>query len=131
MLDRLKELHEIQLEKTGDPALETRIAQYEMGYRMQASIPDVTDFSKEPESTYKLYGEDARTPGTFAANCLLARRLVEKEKVCTTLPPGMGSPWALPSGIKNMCKQTDQASASDYGFKQRGLLRIPSWGWRI
>ena len=78
MLDRLKELHEIQLEKTGDPGLETRIAQYEMGFRMQSSIPEVTDLAKEPDSTFKLYGEDARKPGSFAANCLLARRLAEK-----------------------------------------------------
>ena len=81
MLDRLKELHELQLARTGDPALETRIAQYEMGFRMQSSIPEVTAIDGEPDSTFQLYGEDARTPGTFAANCLLARRLAEKGSV--------------------------------------------------
>ena len=132
MLDRLKELHEIQLEKNGDPALETRIAQYEMGYRMQASIPDVTDFSREPESTYKLYGEDARTPGTFAANCLLARRLVEKDvRFVQLYHQGWDHHGALPSGIKDMCKQTDQASAALItDLKQRGLLKdtLVVWG---
>ena len=132
MLDRLKELHEIQLQKTGDPALETRIAQYEMGFRMQASIPDVTDFSKEPESTYKLYGEDARTPGTFAANCLLARRLVEKDvRFVQLYHQGWDHHGALPSKIKDMCKQTDQASAALItDLKQRGLLKdtLVVWG---
>jgi uncharacterized protein (DUF1501 family) len=132
MLDRLKELHEIQLQKTGDPALETRIAQYEMGFRMQASIPDVTDFSKEPESTYKLYGEDARTPGTFAANCLLARRLVEKDvRFVQLYHQGWDHHGALPSGIKDMSKQTDQASAALItDLKQRGLLKdtLVVWG---
>ena len=92
MLDRLRELHELQLEKTGDPNLETRIAQYEMGFRMQSSIPDVTALDhNEPESTFKLYGEEARTPGTFAANCLLARRLAEKkasDSFNSTIPVG-------------------------------------------
>ena len=65
MLDRLKELHELQLVKTGDDGLETRIAQYEMGFRMQSSIPEVTAIDKEPESSFKLYGEEARKPGTL------------------------------------------------------------------
>ncbi|MFP6880324.1 MAG: DUF1501 domain-containing protein, partial [Roseibacillus sp.] len=79
VLDRIRELHEIQLEATGDPALETRIAQYEMAFNMQKSIPEVTDLSDEPESTFKLYGDDARKPGSLAANCLLARRLAERD----------------------------------------------------
>ena len=105
MLDRLKELHELQLEKTGDPVLETRIAQYEMGYRMQSSIPEVTALDKEPESTFKLYGEDARKPGTFAANCLLARRLAEKGvRFIQLYHPGWDQHGGLPGGIKNQCK---------------------------
>ena len=68
MLDHLKKLPELQLEKTGDPSLETKIAQYEMGFRMQSSIPEVTAVEKDPESILKLSGEDARQPGTYAAN---------------------------------------------------------------
>ena len=78
MLDRLKELHEIQLQRTGDEGLETKIAQYEMGFRMQSSIPEVTDLEGTLDSTFKLYGKDARKPGTFPANCLLAARACRK-----------------------------------------------------
>ena len=110
MLDRLKELHELQLEKTGDPGLETKIAQYEMGFRMQSSIPEVTAIDGEPESTFQLYGEDARSPGTFAANCLLARRLAEKGvRFIQLYHPGWDQHGGLPSGIKKQCKETDRA----------------------
>ena len=132
MLDRLKELHELQLEKTGDPVLETRIAQYEMGYRMQSSIPEVTSLDKEPESTFKLYGEEARKPGTFAANCLLARRLAEKGvRFIQLYHPGWDQHGGLPGGIKNQCKETDQASyALVQDLKQRGMLKdtLVIWG---
>ena len=132
MLDRLKELHEIQLEKTGDPILETRIAQYEMGYRMQSSIPEVTAIDKEPESTFKLYGDDARKPGTFAANCLLARRLAEKGvRFIQLYHPGWDQHGGLPGGIKRQCKETDQASyALVQDLKQRGMLKdtLVIWG---
>ena len=91
MLDRLKELHELQLEKTGDPGLETKIAQYEMGFRMQSSIPEVTAIEKEPDSTFKLYGEDARKPGTFAANCSTRPEVSRKRSpVHSTLSSRMG-----------------------------------------
>ena len=132
MLDRLKELHEIQLEKTGDPGLETRIAQYEMGFRMQSSIPEVTDLAREPDSTFKLYGEDARKPGSFAANCLLARRLAEKGvRFIQLYHPGWDQHGGLPGGIKRQCKETDQASyALVADLKQRGLLKdtLVIWG---
>jgi uncharacterized protein (DUF1501 family) len=132
MLDRLEELHAIQLEKTGDPALETRIAQYEMGFRMQSSIPEVTDLAKEPESTFKLYGEDARKPGTFAANCLLARRLAEKGvRFIQLYHKGWDQHGGLPGGIKRQCKETDQASAALVAdLKQRGMLKdtLIIWG---
>jgi uncharacterized protein (DUF1501 family) len=132
MLDRLKELHEIQLEKTGDPALETRIAQYEMGFRMQSSIPEVTDLAKEPDSTFKLYGDDARKPGTFAANCLLARRLAEKGvRFIQLYHKGWDQHGGLPGGIKRQCKETDQASAALVAdLKQRGMLKdtLIIWG---
>ena len=90
MLDRLRELHELQLAKTGDPNLETRIAQYEMGFRMQSSIPEVTAIDREPESTFKLYGEGARTPGTFAANCPRTQVGGEKRSIHSTLPSRLG-----------------------------------------
>ncbi len=132
MLDTLGELHRIQLAKSGDSSLETRIAQYEMGFRMQSSIPEATDFSGEPESTFQLYGEDARTPGTFAANCLMARRLAERGVQFIQL---YHQDWdhhgGLPGGIKNLCKETDQASAAlVIDLKQRGLLEdtLVVWG---
>ena len=113
VLDHLRQLHELQLEKTSDPALETRIAQYEMAFNMQRSIPDVTDLSDEPESTFELYGEDARTPGTFAANCLLARRLAERDtRFIQLYHQGWDHHNGLPKGIRTQCKETDQASAA-------------------
>ncbi len=78
MLDGVKALNARQSEAIGDPETETRIAQYEMAFRMQSSVPELTDVSREPESVLGLYGADVRTPGTFAANCLLARRMVER-----------------------------------------------------
>lgn len=132
VLNHLKELHEIQLERTGDSALETRIAQYEMGFRMQSSIPDVTDLGNEPESTFKLYGEDARTPGTFAANCLLARRLAEKDvRFIQLYHQGWDQHGGLPNAIKKQCKETDRASyALVADLKQRGMLddTLVIWG---
>ena len=132
MLDRLKDLHELQLERTGDPKLETRIAQYEMGFRMQASIPAVTDLAKEPDSTFKLYGEDARKPGTFAANCLLARRLAEQDvRFIQLYHPGWDQHGGLPGGISRQCKETDRASAALVkDLKARGMLEdtLVIWG---
>jgi hypothetical protein len=78
MLDRLAELHTLQYEDLGDPEINARVAQYEMAYRMQTSVPDVMDLSKEPDSVFDLYGKSSREPGTFAANCLLARRMAER-----------------------------------------------------
>ena len=131
-LDRLNELHQIQLEKTGDSALETKIAQYEMGFRMQTSIPEVTDIESETESTFQLYGEDARKPGTFASNCLLARRLAERGVQFIQLyHPGWDQHGGLPGGIKRQTAETDQASAALItDLKQRGLLEdtLVIWG---
>jgi uncharacterized protein (DUF1501 family) len=124
VLDRIRELHEIQLEATGDPALETRIAQYEMAFNMQKSIPDVTDLSDEPESTFKLYGDEARKPGSFAANCLLARRLAERDvRFIQLYHQGWDQHGSLPRNIKQQCKETDQASAALVtDLKNRGML---------
>lgn len=132
MLDRLGELHRLQMTRSGDSALETRIAQYEMGFRMQASIPEASDLSDEPESTFRLYGEDARTPGTYAANCVLARRLAERGVQFIQL---YHQDWdhhgGLPNGLRTKCRETDQASAAlVIDLKQRGLLEdtLVIWG---
>ncbi len=131
-LDRLNELHQIQLEKTGDAALETKIAQYEMGFRMQSSIPEVTDLGSESESTFKLYGEDARKPGSYAANCLLARRLAERGvRFIQLYHQGWDQHGGLPGGIKRQTGATDQASAALItDLKQRGMLddTLVIWG---
>ncbi|MEM7013154.1 MAG: DUF1501 domain-containing protein, partial [Verrucomicrobiota bacterium] len=132
LLDRLNELHQLQMERTGDTSLETRIAQYEMGYRMQASIPEVTAINDEPESTFKLYGEDARKPGTFAANCLLARRLAERDvRFIQLYHPGWDQHGGLPGGLSRQCKETDQATAALISdLKARGMLdeTLVIWG---
>lgn len=132
MLDRLEELHLNQLAESGDDTLETRIAQYEMGFRMQSSIPEVTDLSTESDATFELYGEDARKPGTFAANCLLARRLAEQGVQFIQLyHQGWDNHGGIPGGIKRQCKETDQASAALItDLKQRGLLddTLVIWG---
>ncbi|MFT7641891.1 MAG: hypothetical protein ACI9G1_003642, partial [Pirellulaceae bacterium] len=78
MLDGIAELNQMRFEQTGDPEIETRIRQYEMAWRMQSSIPDLTDLSDEPEATFELYGPASRRPGSYAANCILARRLIER-----------------------------------------------------
>ncbi len=131
-LDRLQQLHQMELEATSDPELETRIAQYEMAYRMQMSIPEVTDVSDEPESTYKLYGEDARTPGTFAANCLRARRLAEKGvRFIQLYQPGWDHHANITGQLKRSAKGVDQASAGLIkDLKQRGMLddTLVIWG---
>src|SRR6185312_9665450 len=77
-LDGLKALNELTYKQVGDPETHTRIQQYELAFRMQSSVPDLTDLSKEPESTLKLYGEDIKKPGSFAHSVLLARRMVER-----------------------------------------------------
>ena len=97
-------------QQTGDPEIATRIAQYEMAFRMQSSVPDLTDLSKEPESTFELYGDDARKPGTFAANCLLARRLVERGvRFVQLFHRGWDQHLNLPKQIAGQCRDTDQA----------------------
>jgi uncharacterized protein (DUF1501 family) len=132
MLDRLRELHELELAATGDAELNTRIAQYEMAFKMQASVPEVTDTSSEPQHIFDLYGSDAKTPGTFAANCLLARRLAERGvKFIQLYHQGWDQHGGLPNGIRNQCRETDQpAAALITDLKQRGLLdeTLVIWG---
>ncbi len=131
-LNYLKKLQEIQYDHIADPEIEARISQYEMAYRMQTSVPEVTDTSGEPEHIYEMYGEDSRTPGTYAANCLLARRLAEKGvKFIQLYHQGWDQHGGLPKNIKIQCKETDQASAALIkDLKQRGLLddTLVIWG---
>lgn len=132
MLDRLKELHQLKLEQTKDPAIETRISQYELAFRMQTSIPEVTDLSQESESTFKEYGQDAKNPGSYAANCLLARRLAERGvRFIQLYHQGWDQHGGLKGGITRQCRETDQASAALItDLKQRGLLKdtLVIWG---
>ncbi len=132
MLNALGQLHQLQNQETESPAVDHHIAQYELGFRMQDAIPEATDFSDEPESTFELYGPDSRVPGTFAANCLLARRLAERDVQFIQLyHPGWDHHDSLPGGIKTLCKETDQPSAALVtDLKQRGLLddTLVIWG---
>jgi hypothetical protein len=131
-LNRLAELDALQAEDLGDPAVNERAAQYEMAFRMQTSVPEVVDLSKEPKETFELYGEDARKPGTFAANCLLARRLAERNvRFIQLYHPGWDQHGNLPSAIRRQCKDVDQAC---YGLitdlNRRGMLddTLVVWG---
>ena len=132
MLDRLRELHELQLARTADPELETQIERYELAFRMQAAIPEVTDFASEPEAVYEEYGKDSRQPGTFAANCLLARRLAERGvRFIQLYHPGWDQHGNVKGGILGQCRQTDQASAALISdLKRRGMLddTLVIWG---
>lgn len=132
MLDRLRELHQNEKTLYADDELDTRIAQYEMAFRMQTSVPDVVDSSKEPASVFDLYGPDSRKPGTFAANCLQARRLAEKGvKFIQLYHQGWDHHGGLPNGIAVQCRETDQASAAlVQDLKQRGMLddTLVVWG---
>jgi hypothetical protein len=132
LLDRLRDLQQHAAERNGDAEADGRIAQYEMAYRMQTSVPGVMDVSKEPAATFELYGEDARRPGTFAANCLLARRLAEQGvKFIQLYHQGWDQHDNLPRNIRRQCEETDRASAALVtDLKQRGLLEdtLVVWG---
>ena len=132
MLDKLAELHRLEYERNLDPAVNARIAQYEMAYRMQTSVPEVTDLSSEPEHIFDLYGPDSKKPGTFAANCLLARRLAERNvRFIQLYHQGWDQHGGLPGAIKNQCRDTDQAAAALVtDLKQRGMLddTLVLWG---
>jgi hypothetical protein len=132
MLDGLGELNQLRFEQTRDPEIETRIQQYEMAYRMQASVPELTDVSDEPESTFELYGPDSRRPGSYAANCILARRLAERGvRFIQLFHPDWDHHSRLRSWCTARCRDTDQASAALVrDLKQRGLLEdtLVIWG---
>jgi Protein of unknown function (DUF1501) len=128
----LEKLNQIELEDVGNPDITTRITQYEMAFRMQASVPELTDLSKEPESTFELYGPDSRKPGTFAANCLMARRLAERGvRFIQLYHRAWDHHGALPKAIQSACRETDQPSAALIrDLKTRGLLddTLVVWG---
>jgi hypothetical protein len=132
MLDDLARLNQLRLNEFGDPEIATRIAQYELAYRMQTSVPELTDVSKEPKHIFDLYGPSARKPGTFAANCLLARRLAERGvRFIQLFHRGWDQHTQLPKQIVGQCRDTDQASAALItDLKLRGLLddTLVIWG---
>ena len=132
MLDKIAELNEEAYKEFGDPEINAKIQQYELAYRMQTAVPEVTDLSKEPESIVKLYGPECLVPGTFAANCLMARKLSENGvRFVQLYHQGWDGHGNLPGEIRGQCKDTDQASAALItDLKQRGLLdeTLVIWG---
>ena len=132
MLDRIAGLDAAQHAQAQDPEIHSRLAQYELAYRMQMSVPEVTDLADEPAATFELYGEDARVPGTYAANCLLARRLAERDvRFIQLYHQGWDQHGGLPAGIRVQARETDQASAALVtDLKRRGLLEdtLVVWG---
>ncbi|NND07180.1 MAG: DUF1501 domain-containing protein [Saprospiraceae bacterium] len=131
-LDHLRALNEHYHDRVQDPEILSRIAQYEMSYRMQTSVPEAMDVSGEPEEVYDLYGPESRIPGTYAANCLLARRLAERDvRFIQLYHQGWDHHNDLPDHIAKQCKDTDQASAAlVIDLKRRGLLddTLVIWG---
>lgn len=131
-LDHIGALNQLHYDEFGDPEIRTRIAQYEMAYRMQASVPELTDLSREPQHTFDLYGEDARKPGTFAYNALLARKLSEQGvRFVQLFHRGWDTHGGLPGQLRQRTKETDQASSAlVQDLKQRGLLdeTLVVWG---
>lgn len=132
MLDGLSALNQQRLELKGDPEISARISQYEMAYRMQTSVPDLVDIANEPKSVLDLYGPEVNQPGTFAYNCLLARRLAERGVPFTQVfLRGWDHHGGLPGSISNLCKGMDQpAAALIKDLKQRGMLddTLVVWG---
>lgn len=132
MLDSLKKLNGIYGQTQQDPETQTRIEQYEMAYRMQTSVPEALSLTDEPESTFKLYGESARTPGTFAANCIMARRQAERGvRFIQLYHRGWDQHGNIPDHLPKQCKDVDQGTAGLIeDLKQRGLLKdtLVVWG---
>jgi hypothetical protein len=131
-LDDLAELNQINAREYGDPEILSRVAQYEMAYRMQTSVPELTDLSQEPDRTFERYGPDAHKPGTFAFNCILARRLAERGvRFIQLFHRGWDQHGDLPRNIAKQCLDTDQPSAALIAdLKERGLLddTLVIWG---
>lgn len=131
-LDELAALNQHRHDALGDPEIQNRIAQYELAFRMQASVPDLTDISKEPAGVLESYGPEVKTPGTYAANCLLARRLAERDvRFIQLFHMGWDHHGGLPNAIKGQCRDTDQPTAALLAdLQQRGLLddTLIVWG---
>lgn len=132
MLDQLMHLNQTRMDEVGDPEILTRISQYEMAYRMQTSVPETMNIADEPDEVFDLYGPESRTPGTFAANCILARRLAEKDvRFIQLYHMGWDQHADLPVAISRQCKNVDQPSAAlVMDLKRRGLLddTLVIWG---
>ncbi|MBI3208023.1 MAG: DUF1501 domain-containing protein [Candidatus Solibacter usitatus] len=132
MIDVIGKINKMRAETVHDPEIDTRIEQYEMAYRMQTSVPDLMDLSKEPAATFDLYGAEARKPGSYASNCLLARRLIERGvRFVQLYHRGWDQHNDLPRDLALQCKGVDQASAALItDLKQRGLLddTLVVWG---
>ena len=130
-LDTLAALSQLD-QATANPTVAARLDEYELAFRMQAAVPEATELASEPQSTFDLYGEDAKTPGTFAANCVLARRLVERGvRMVQCFHPGWDHHGNLPPSIRRQCAETDRASAALVtDLKARGLLddTLVVWG---
>lgn len=131
-LSTLAMLNQMQVNQFGDPEISARIQQYEMAFRMQTSVPELLDISSEPESTFQLYGDDAKTRGTYAANCLLARRMAERGvRFIQLYHVGWDHHEAIPRDLPLLCGDTDRATAGLLtDLKQRGLLddTLVIWG---
>jgi hypothetical protein len=132
MLDGLGELNQLQYEQIGDPETHARMAQYEMAFRMQTSVPELTDFSQESKQVLKMYGPDVEKPGTFASSCLLARRMAERDVQCIQIfHRGWDQHNNLPRDIRNQCRDIDQPTrALIEDLRQRGMLddTLIVWG---
>lgn len=132
MLDDLAALNQLKLRTSGDPEIATRMAQYEMAFKMQASVPDLTDLSREPQSVLDLYGPAVKEPGTFAYNCLMARRLIERDvRFVQVMHAGWDQHNSITTELYTQCRDTDQPSAGLVAdLKQRGLLddTLVIWG---
>lgn len=132
MLNEVGEINRLKYAAVHDPEIETRISQYELAFRMQASVPDLTDVSKEPSAVLEMYGPEVKRPGSYAANCLLARRLIERGvRFVQLFHMGWDQHFNLPMQIKGQCFDTDQPSAALVkDLKQRGLLddTLVVWG---
>jgi hypothetical protein len=132
MLDRLQSLNTLRHGRMGDPEIQTRIAQYEMAFRMQASVPELLQVSNEPQHVLEAYGPDVNRPGSYAANCLLARRLAERDvRFVQLFHMGWDHHGGLPNAIRGQCRDTDQATAALINdLRQRDLLKdtLIVWG---
>jgi len=131
-INDLEKLNQLELQEDSNSEINTRIAQYEMAFRMQASVPELTDLSKEPARTFELYGPDSRKPGTFATNCLMARRLAERGvRFIQLYHRAWDHHTELPKGVRTACRETDQPCAAlIQDLKERGLLEdtLVIWG---